>query len=272
MSKVAIILPSRGLMFSRTAEEIHRNSRDIFCKFYFSHRKPIPDCFEEPTVEALKDDTVTHLLFVEDDMMIPDGTFLGMLNEDKPVVTCDYPVTKEGKGSVFEVDGEVIFCGTGCLLVKREVFEQLKPPYFRTDIKWVPYNYGKTVKLEGVKNNSEGYGLHDVTLGIRLYKKGIPIHVYGKLGQRKLIRLGKQGSNDGAHKTEQWQKVHKNYQLKRILSGHLATGAKGVLVTVDTPSGPIRTSQKHAKSLIEQGMATPINEKKVIIDDSGVEL
>ena len=273
MSKVAIIIPSRGLMFSRSAEDILRNAKDINHKIFFSHKRPIPECFEIPTNQALADESITHLLFVEDDMIIPDGTFWGMLAEDKPVVTCDYPVTKEGKGAVFYDPAKtVVFCGTGCLLVKREVFEKLKAPYFRTDVRWTPLNYGKTIKLVGVPNTDGGYGLHDVTFGIRLLKAGVPIHVYGKLGQRKLVELGKSGTNDGAHKIESWHKIKKDYQLKRIFSSPLATGAKGLLVTVDTPTGGVTVSQKHANNLIKQGLATPINNKNVIIDDSGVKL
>ena len=49
---IAVILPSRGLIFSRTADEILQNLKDIPHKIYFSHRKPIPDCFNEPVEEA----------------------------------------------------------------------------------------------------------------------------------------------------------------------------------------------------------------------------
>ena len=270
--KIAVILPSRGLMFSRTADEILRNLRGFNYKFYFSHRKPIPECFEDPTREALKDESTTHIWFVEDDMIIPDNTLWDMYAMDKEVVTCDYPVTKKGKGAVFSVDNEVVFCGTGCLLIKREVFDKLKSPYFRSDIRWTPLNYGKTVKLVASINEKDGYGLHDVTFGIKLYKAGIPIHVFSTIGQRKLIELGKAGSNKGAHKIQDWLRVKPDYQLKKILKYPLALSAKGELVTVDTPTGGIRVTRKHAESLIDQGLAQPINEKKVIIDDSGVEI
>ena len=50
--KVAVILPSRGLMFSKTAEEIINNVKGVPHKFFFSHKRPIPECFEIPTEEA----------------------------------------------------------------------------------------------------------------------------------------------------------------------------------------------------------------------------
>lgn len=270
MTNVGIVLPSRGLMFSRTAEEVHANYKSNNSKFFFAHKRPIPDCFEEPTLAALQDKTISHLFYVEDDMAIPDIILSQMLNVNKDVVTCDYPVTKEGKGAVFMVDKEVIYCGTGCLLVKREVFDKLTPPYFRSDIRWTPLNYGETVKLSGSMYNKAGYGLHDVTFGIKLYQAGVKIHLFGKVGQRKLISLGKSGTNDGAHQIEEWRNIKKDYQFNKIMSQPLALGAQGALITVDTPSGGINVTPKHARSLIRQGLATHINHKKVIIDDSEV--
>lgn len=269
-NKVAIIVPSRGLMFSRTAEEIHANHMTTLSKFFFAHKLPIPQCFEVPTQQALADKDITHLWFVEDDMAVPGIILRQLLIQDKDVVTADYPVTKEGKGAVFTVGGEVIYCGTGCLLVKREVFDKLTPPYFRSDIRWTPLNYGKTVKLVGSMWGDEGYGLHDVTFGVKLYQAGVKIDVFGRVGQRKLVALGKSGTNNGQHKIETWQKVKKDYQFKKIMTQPLATGAKGDLVTVDTPTGGVRVTRKHAKNLIKQGLATPIDETKVIIDDSEV--
>lgn len=269
--KVAVIIPSRGLMFSQTAEEVLTCLKDVPKQYYFSHRKPIPDCFEDPTLKALEDPEITHILYIEDDMVVPPDTFWEMFNVQEDVVTCDYPVTKEGKGAVFkDPDGNIVFTGTGCLLIRREVFDKLEKPYFRSDIRWTPLNYGKTIKLQGSMHNGEGYGLHDVTFGIKLWKAGIKIHEAGKLGQRKLISLGKTGTNDGAHKIENWSKIKKDYQLKKLFSMPLATAARGTLVTVNTPSGGINTTKKHAANLIKQGLATPINEKKVIIDDSEV--
>lgn len=265
---IAVIYPSRGLVFSQSADELLWNMRGLSHQFYFSHRKPIPECFEVPTLQALDDNHITHLLYVEDDMVLPENVIADMYSLDKDVVACDYPVTEDGKGAVFsDPAGNVIYTGTGCLLVKREVFLQLDPPYFRSDIRWTPLNYGSTVKLVGSMFARSGYGLHDVTFGIKLWKAGIPIHVHRRIGQRKLIELGQSGTNNGAHKIEVWKKVKKDYQLKKIRSQPIALGARGALVTVDTPSGGLRVSPKHAQNLIKQGLATPIDEGRVIIDD-----
>lgn len=273
--KIGVVLPSRGLIFSQTAEEILRNLKGIDHKIFFSHKRPIPECFEEPTRRALKDKSITHIWFVEDDMVLPPDTLLDMIDEDANVVTCDYPITKDGRGSVFCDDaGNVIFCGTGCLLVKREVLDNLKTPYFTDKIRWTMLNYGETIKLVGKPNEKgEGYGLHDITFCLRLWKAGVSIRVLKlQLGQRKLIALGKAGTNEGAHNIETWHKIIKDKRLKELQKQPVALGAKGALVTVNTPTGQINASRDHADALVDKGLASYPPKSYMILDDSEVDL
>lgn len=264
--KLAVILPSRGLMFSETADEILQNLKGIDHKFFFSHGKPIPDCFEDPTTEALKDDSITHLWFVEDDMKMPSDTLRKLLEADKAVVTVDYPVSKEGRGAIFKVAKQIVFCGTGCLLVKREVFNELRKPYFRSDIRWNIKNYGDFLKMTANEdNNLDGYGLHDVNFCMNLWHLGIPIHaIAGKLGQRKLVALGKAGTNDGAHNIEVWSRVKQGHLLKQIRKWPVMP--TGSLVTVDTPTGEVMVSESHAKTLIDKGLATKPPKRAIVVD------
>ncbi len=273
MVKIGVIFPSRGLVFSQTAEELLNNLKGVDHKIFFSHRRPIPECFEEPTKKALEDPTITHLWFVEDDMILRPDTLKKLLEADCNAVTADYPVSKDGIGSVFYDKGKnVVFCGTGCLLIKASVFKSLKKPYFTTSVLWSVLNYGESIKL--IANEGEsGYGTHDVTFSIKLWNTGVKINVIKqKLGQRKLIALGKAGSNNGAHQIETWRKIVKDKRLDDILSQPVALGAKSKLVTVDTPTGGINTTRAHAESLVEQGMATYPPKRFTIIDDSEVEI
>jgi hypothetical protein len=271
MVKVSVILPSRGLIFSQTAEELLDNLRGTKHKIFFSHKKPIPECFEDPTNEALKDKSITHLWFVEDDMVLPPDTLKKMLEADVNAVTYDYPVTKDGNGAVFfDQGGEAVFGGTGCLLVKRSVFDNLNKPYFTDKVRWSMLNYGESVKLTG-SYGSTGYGTHDITFCVKLWNNGVKLNVLKpSLAQRKLISLGKAGSNNGAHKIEVWKRIKKDARLKKIQAQPLAIGAKGKLVTVDTPTGGINTTRAHADSLVAQGMATYPPRRLTIIDDSEV--
>lgn len=269
--KVGIILPSRGLIFSRTADEIVQNHKDIYSKIFFSHKRPIPECFEEPTQKALKDKTITHLWFVEDDMILPPGTLRTMLEADKAVVTLDYPINKQGRGAVFrDKGGKILFTGTGCLLVKREVFDELQAPYFRTDIQWNVKNMGDYIKLSGAKSsNIGGYGLHDVNFCMNLQRLNIPIHCVGETGQRKLFRLGKAGSNNGAHTIIEWNKVKKDHLLKQIMKWPVQP--TGDLVEVTTPTGDVMVSKTHAETLVSKGLAEYPPHRDSVIDFYGAE-
>lgn len=255
--KVGVIFPSRGLCFSKTAEELLTNLKGYDYKIFFSHRQPIPDCFNKPVMYALDDSSITHILIVEDDMKIPKGTFKALFKDpSKAVVVADYPITKDGRGSVFrDADGRVLYSGTGCMLIKREVFDELKYPYFRTTTKWNVKNYGDHIKFFAKENkNNDGYGLHDITFCFELNQLNIPIHVIDKkLGQRKLIELGKAGTNDGAHQIEEWKKIIKDKRLKEIQS--YPAEKTGNLVTVVAGDKHLNVSEEHADKLIKAGKA-----------------
>ena len=268
--RVAVVLPSRGLIFSQTADEILQNLEGIPHKFFFAHQLPIPDCFEKPVEAILNDSGITHVWFVEDDMILPPDTLKKMLEKDKAVVVADYPVTKDGKGAMLKIKNEVIFSGTGCTLVNLAVFVELKPPYFRCDTVWNVKNYGDFIKMTGVpRGDQESYGLHDVNFFMSLWRKGIPVHDVGiTVGQRKLINLGKAGTNDGAHNIEEWTKVKKDYTLKKIKNWPVEK--HGSMTTVITPDGELMVSPSHAKTLIKKGLATPTPKRAIVVDDTEI--
>lgn len=94
--------------------------------------------------------SMSHILFLDDDMTLPPDALEMMIQDDKDIVgalaftrrppiqpTCYKSVTKDGvgvyrnihnypKNTVFEVDAT----GGACLLVKREVFEKMSEPWF----------------------------------------------------------------------------------------------------------------------------------------------
>lgn len=201
-------------------------------------------------------------------MVIPPDVVFEMVGADKAVVAADYPVNKDGRGSIFKIKNQVIFCGTGCLLVKREVFDELKKPIFRTDIRWTMKNFGDFIKMSSYVVEEEGYGLHDINFCMALYEKGIPIHdIKIPMSQRKLLALGKAGSNDGAHQIEIWSKIKKDHLLKLIKSW--PAEKHGKLITVDTEYGHMNVTESHAKKLMKLGMATKLPNKDLVIDWSG---
>lgn len=259
-------------MFSQTADELLQNLQGFMYDIIFAHDEPIPDCFEKPVRKALKG-LYTHLWFVEEDMVLPKDTLSRLVDMDVPVAAMDYPVSKAGQGSAFaNKEGEVLFTGTGCLLVKREVFAELSKPYFRTDVRWNATNHGDFIRFRAMHtpNAPVGYGLHDVNFGMKLWQAGIPISLGGIVGQRKLVELGKVGSNDGSHNIEEWLTVKPNYLYKKLRKTPPAP--LGVLVPVMTPDGEMMVHPLKAKKLVKSGVATKPKKQSVSIDFNDIDL
>lgn len=206
--KIAVILPSRGLAFSQTCEELLDNLEGYDYDIFFAHKLPIPDCFNEPIKRARRG-PYTHYFFVEDDMVLPKNTLKRLLAYKVPAVTCDYPVSKEGKAAVYrDPEGNAIYGGTGCLLVTKRFLFLYKQPVFRTDIAW-DVKIGDRFEATPRKVSSDLYGLHDVTFGLQAYHRGTPIKVANfHCGQRKLAQLGAQATNVGQHNIEVWTKLN----------------------------------------------------------------
>jgi hypothetical protein len=201
-------------------------------------------------------------------MILPPDTLKMLLEVDKAVVTANYPTSAKGDCAVLSIKGRIVYGGTGCTLVKREVFDELKQPYFRDDIVWQPKNLGDSIKFIAHKNVTKaGYGLHDVNFFMNLYKLDIPVHKIDRtLGQRKLVAFGKEGSNNGAHVIEEWTKCKKDrfFTLKKNLAKPKETN----LVEIMTKDGIMNVTKDYADKLIKANKATKMPKRAVIIDDS----
>ena len=198
--RLGVILPSRGLLFSQTLEELLAELKPYDHKIYFAHARPLPECFNEPLEKALKDNP-THVLFCEDDMAIPKDILKKMLKLNVPATALDYPFKKDGEATILhDPDGFALWSGTGFLLVWREVLDKMPKPVFRTDLAWdiriekhVLYMWPRDV------SKIKTYGLHDINFGLTMWTNGMPIVPAAPAGQRKLVALGQPNSNNGAH-------------------------------------------------------------------------
>lgn len=115
-----------------------------------SNMLPLDRNRTELVSRALEDKSVTHILFIDTDIVPTDRKFLDiMMSYDLPIVglLCTKKVPpyepilvkkdapEEEKFNGFWINYpkglvEVDAIGTGCLLVKREVFEKMNKPYF----------------------------------------------------------------------------------------------------------------------------------------------
>lgn len=200
-SKLAVVLPSRGLMFSETFEELLEELEGIDYEIFWSHGKPLPKCFNDPTEEALADPDVFAVLFCEDDMIIPKGVLQEMFNQNYPVVALDYPFQQQGDATVLhDPQGMAFWSGTGFILVAKAVLENIPKPIWRTDRTFDPFIDKDTIHFWPRTLDKVHYGLHDLNFGLVLYSAGMPVMPLEKTaGQRKLVKMGGKHTNTGAH-------------------------------------------------------------------------
>jgi hypothetical protein len=211
-SKLAVVLPSRGLMFSETLEELLRELEDFEYEIFWAHGKSLPDCFNEPTERALADKSVYAVLFVEDDMILPKGILKEMFAQNYPVVALDYPFRQDGDSTcLHDPNGFAFWTGTGFLLVATPILEQLEKPIWRTDTTYEQFIDKDTMHWWPRKLKDVHYGLHDLRFGLILYSNEVPVlPMKQTAGQRKLIKLGDKHSNNGAYEIAELTKVGHN--------------------------------------------------------------
>lgn len=208
-TKLAVVVPSRGLMFSRTFEELLGELEGLDYEIFWAHAKGLPECFNEPTERALADPEVYAVLFCEDDMIIPKGILREMFAQQYPVVALDYPFQQNGDSTcLHDPEGMAFWTGTGFMLVSRAILEQLEKPIWRTDRTFDPFIDHDTIHFWPRKLEKVFYGLHDLNFGMVLYSAGVPIQPMQKTaGQRKLKQLGQTHTNKGGHKIIELTKV-----------------------------------------------------------------
>lgn len=204
--RLAVILPSRGLVFSRTVAEVLREVRSLGREWemFMAHSRPIPDCFNEPIAEGMAWGA-THFWLVEEDMALPPGILAELVESGAPIASADYPV-KPGIMCVNrDAQGVPRHSGTGCLLAERDALAAEMP--FTTDWWYIITDGGATWTRQRVSESARSviYGLHDIEFGMGLYRKGRPMHIIDTTaGQRRVVRDAAEKRNaQGWHDIEE---------------------------------------------------------------------
>ncbi len=203
---IGVILPTRGLVFSEVEQSISDNLEGYDYKVYRSFTLPIPDCQNVLVDKALADNP-THLLFVEEDTVIPEGGFKRLLEADADIACIDYGVN--GYSCITKNrDGEILWCGLGCTLVKSVVFDKLEKPYFRSD-KLLLLNVWP--KIEWIDAGGQGYGGQDIYFCINAREQGFKIvQIEGEADHLQLDSLGRKEINNGLHSISRKPKITKH--------------------------------------------------------------
>lgn len=202
MPKIAVIIPSRGLIYSQTIDEALVALHGYDYQIFWSHGNPIPDCFNIPTEKALKDKTFTHFMFIEEDMVVPKDCVEKLLKY--PVAAYDYPYLppRVNHCATRDIKGDAICAGTGVFMIQRQYLDAMPKPLFRTDILWdIKMRWGQ-VMFEPNTQNDATYGIQDVNFCLRLYFNGHRVKLVGDTGHRKVSGDRQEYTNKGVYAWE----------------------------------------------------------------------
>jgi hypothetical protein len=269
--KIAVCIPSRGTVYSQTIDEVLRELKDFGAdwQIFWSHANPIPDCFNKITENALADKDVTHIWYVEEDMVLPEGILKHMITEmvenNWTALASDYPLIEVPSRTVYrDPYGAAYFSGCGCTIIQRKVFQMLSKPFWRTDVEWnlvVKDDY-LLAKPKWVKDTSKVYGYQDITFGLSLYLKNNPIMVSSmNCGQRKMVHVGGKDNNQGHHVIKEYNDLSKKRMFTEDTDNNLIE-----LYANDDIEDRIHVTREQANELISRGYKR-FNYGQVVLED-----
>lgn len=192
---IAVILPSRGLVHSRTMDSLCEALTGIEYKFFFTHDLAIPDCFNVPLGAAQNNPDTKYFVIVEEDMFVPKDAFKKLIDADADISFYDYPMDDGTRATQHFTNGWS--SGTGLICFKREALEQLFP--FRSNISYAIQGNELVPNEIPEYNRDNIYGKHDIDLFIRANNMKMNIKEVGKTDHYRVTEMGKRGVNKGFH-------------------------------------------------------------------------
>lgn len=210
MIKIAVCLATRGLIFTEVEDALEKNLNGWPYQLFRTKDLVIPESQNYLVDKALSTDA-THLLFVEEDNVMPDNALVDMLNLNADVACIDYGVAGYSCLTRDKRTGEILWCGLGCTLIKREVFEALEKPYFRSDKALLINHWPET---QWVDSGKQAYGLQDIWFFTHAREKGFTIkQASGESKHLQLDQLGRREINNGLHQISQKPTISKYQTL-----------------------------------------------------------
>jgi hypothetical protein len=192
---IGICLPSRGLIHSRTMEAVLEAVGYYGVEFYFSHDKPMPECFND-TVKRALDDDADFVLIIEEDIVIPKEGIMRLLGalETADVAYFDYWL-ENGKRCLMKV-GDYDICGTGAIMFTRKAIETLYP---FDNLQQYDGRTLEPLNRVTVDRAEQSYGGHDVDLFKRAQDMGMTLTCVGECKHLRVTELGNKKKNKGYH-------------------------------------------------------------------------
>lgn len=148
--KLSILVPTRDTVYTHFAyclTQLYNTTRELGIDTYlFFDSSTILLNQRERLLEKAKEVKSDYVLWLDSDMMFPSTTAIRLLNHNKDIVACNYMkrtnekksvaytniddwdswLRMDVKNSLVEVEG----VGMGCMLMKIDVFDKIKKPYF----------------------------------------------------------------------------------------------------------------------------------------------
>ena len=187
---------------SRTMESVCNNIYGKEAKVFMAHNLPLPICFNYAIQKAINEYDPDYFWFVEEDMLIPDGTLDTLLALDTHACGVDYADRRTGKRLSFvNKKGDCLYTGMGCLLLKREVVDKLPIPWLKRMVFWlVETDDGDVDYLPKPDIAPTGYGSQDIYLSHKIREMGykIILNTEIKVGHMQLEVKGEDIKNNGA--------------------------------------------------------------------------
>lgn len=205
--KIGVVLPTRGLVFTEVIQSIQKELARFTYEIFMSHNLPIPDGHNLLTKQALEAGC-DYVLFIEEDVVLPHDAVWKMIDKGN-IVAIDYGVNEWS--CITKRNDEILWCGLGCTLVKKEVFDKLEYPYFRSDKSLLLNDWPKITWKDA---GNQAYGGQDIWFCMQAREKGFKItQADGEARHLKLESLGQVGINSGAHSVLDKPRISKHNEL-----------------------------------------------------------
>jgi hypothetical protein len=169
---IEAVLPSRGLLYAQTVVGLLANiSPD---NLTITIGEPMPKCFNDGVLQALEKGA-DYIWMVEEDNEFPEGILERMVElaqEGHKIITADYTIGG-GQSHIYkDKSDDILWCGVGCTLIAREVFERIPAPWFEVD-RHLNYD-GDHFRINPIPKETVGnkYGGHDALF---FYTKAKPL-------------------------------------------------------------------------------------------------